>query len=50
MLAVALWESEEALRESEDAMSRLRGEAAEATGSTVADVDRYEVTMFEVSS
>jgi heme-degrading monooxygenase HmoA len=50
MLAVALWESEEALRASEEAMSRLRGEAAEATGTTVADVVRYEVTLFEVSS
>ena len=50
ILGVVLWESEEALRASEEAASRLRGGAADATGSTVADVDRYEVTVFEVSS
>ena len=50
LLGVVLWESEEALRASEEAASRMRGGAAEATGATVADVDRYEVTLFEVSS
>jgi heme-degrading monooxygenase HmoA len=50
VLGVALWESEEALRTSEEAASRMRGGAAEATGATVASVDRYEVTLFEVSS
>jgi hypothetical protein len=49
-LGVVLWESEEALRASEEAASGLRGGAADATGSRVADVDRYEVTVFEVSS
>ncbi|MDQ3428684.1 MAG: hypothetical protein M3479_01905 [Actinomycetota bacterium] len=50
ILGVVLWESEEALRTSEEMASRLRGGAAEATGATVAGVDRYEVTIFEVSS
>ncbi len=50
VLGVVLWESEEALRASDEAASRLRSGAAEATDSTVADVDRYEVTLFEVSS
>lgn len=50
VLGVVLWESEEALRASEEAASRLRGGTADATGATVADVDRYEVTVFEVSS
>ncbi len=50
VLGVVLWESEEALRASDEAASRLRSGAAEATGSSVADVDRYEVTLFEVSS
>ena len=49
VLGLVLWESEEALRASEEAASRMRGGAAEATGATVADVDRYEVTLFEVS-
>ncbi len=43
ILGVVLWESEEMA-------FRLRGGAAEATGATVAGVDRYEVTIFEVSS
>ncbi len=50
VLGVVLWESEEALRASDEAASRLRSGAAEATGSSVADVDRYEVTLLEVSS
>ena len=47
---VALWENEEALRATEEAASRIRGGVAEATGGRVADVEQYEVTVFEVSS
>jgi len=49
-LAVALWESEEALRATEDAVSSVRSGAAEAAGATVAGVERYEVAVFEVPS
>ncbi len=49
-LGVALWESEEALRTTEEAAARLRGGAAEATGATVAGFQEYEVALFEVSS
>lgn len=49
-LGVGLWESEEALRASEEAASRLRGGAAEATGATVTGFQKYEVNVFEVSS
>lgn len=48
LLGVALWESEEALRATEQAVSRVRSGAAEATGGTVASVEQYEVTLFEV--
>ncbi len=48
--AVAFWESEEALRATEEAVSRMRSGAAEATGGTVASVEQYEVAVFEVSS
>ena len=48
LLGVALWESEEALRATEEAVSRVRSGAAEATGGTVASVEQYEVTVFEV--
>ncbi len=50
LLGVALWESEEALQATEEAVSRIRSGAAEATGGTVAGVEQYEVTVFEVSS
>jgi heme-degrading monooxygenase HmoA len=50
LLGVALWESEEALRATEEAAARIRGGAAEATGGTVAGVENYEVPIFKVSS
>ena len=42
-LAVALWESEEALRATDEAAARTSGGAAEAAGGTVASVENYEV-------
>ena len=50
ILGVALWESEAVLRATEEAVSRVRSGAAEATGGTVAGVEQYEVTVFEVAS
>ena len=47
---VALWESEEALRATDEAASRLRGGVADATGGRVADVEQYEVAVFEVQA
>jgi heme-degrading monooxygenase HmoA len=49
-LAVALWESEEALRATEEAVSSMRSGVAEAAGATVAGVESYEVAVFEVPS
>ena len=49
-LAVALWESEEALRATEEAVSSQRSGVAEAAGATVAGVESYEVAVFEVPS
>ena len=49
-LGITLWESEEAMRASEEAANRLREESAEAGGGTVAGVERYEVGLFEVPS
>ena len=43
MLGVALWESEEALRATDEAAARIRGGAAEAAGATLAKVENYEV-------
>src|SRR3712207_4622800 len=50
LLGVALWESEEGLRATEETVSGLRSGAAEATGGSVAGVEQYEVHVFEVSS
>ncbi len=50
LLGVAFWESEEALRATEDAVSDVRSGAAEAAGGTVAGVEQYEVIVFEAPS
>jgi heme-degrading monooxygenase HmoA len=47
---VALWESEEALRATDEAAARIRGGVAKATGATVASVENYEVVVFEAPS
>jgi heme-degrading monooxygenase HmoA len=46
-MVVSLWESEEAMRASEDAASELR-ERQLTEGEQVASVDRYEVAMLEL--
>jgi heme-degrading monooxygenase HmoA len=47
---LALWESEDALRATDEAAARIRGGAAEATGGTIASVENYEVVVFEAPS
>ena len=49
-LGITFWESEEAMRASEEAANRLRGESAEVSGGQIAGVERYEVGLFEVES
>ena len=49
-LGITFWESEEALRASEEAANQLREESAEASGEQVAGVERYEVGLFELES
>jgi heme-degrading monooxygenase HmoA len=49
-LGIPLWESEEALKASEEAADRLREDSAEAMSDTIAGVERYEVGLFEVPS
>jgi heme-degrading monooxygenase HmoA len=48
VLAVTLWESEQAMRASEEAANQLRDESAEAASETIAGVERYEVTFAEI--
>ena len=47
-LGITFWESEEAMRTSEEAANQLREGSAEAGGDTIAGVERYEVGLFEV--
>ena len=49
-VGITFWESEEAMRASEEGASRLREESAEAGEGTVAGVERYEVGLFGVES
>lgn len=48
-MTVTLWETEEAMRASEEKANRLRDEAARALGATVVGVERYEVTISEMT-
>ena len=50
LMGVAFWESEEALRATEQAVSGVRSGAAETAGGTVAGVEEYEVFAFEAPS
>ncbi len=47
---VAFWESEEALRATDQAVVGIREGAAEASGGSVAGVEEFEVSVFEVPS
>jgi heme-degrading monooxygenase HmoA len=47
---VAFWESEEALRATDDAVVSIREGVAEAAGGTVASVEEFEVSVFEAPS
>jgi hypothetical protein len=42
---ITLWESADALHESEQQADRLREQAAKSSGQSIAGVDRYEVAV-----
>jgi heme-degrading monooxygenase HmoA len=50
VLGVAFWESEEALRATDEAVSSVRSGVAEAASGTVASVENYEVLVNEAPS
>ncbi len=50
LMGVAFWESEEALRATEGAVSGVRSETAETAGGAVASVEEYEVFALEAPS
>lgn len=49
-ITITFWESEEAMRASEEAANRLREQAAEALQSRIGSVERFEVLLSEVPS
>jgi heme-degrading monooxygenase HmoA len=46
-MTISLWESEEAMRASEEAAQRLRAESSTAIGAKVLSVERYELVIDE---
>jgi heme-degrading monooxygenase HmoA len=50
LIGVSFWESEKAMQDSEELGDRTRSDTAEDTSDTIADVERYEVGLFEMSS
>ncbi len=48
IFSFTLWENEEALRASEEAGNRLRGQAASDLGFPTPVVERYEVGVLEI--
>ena len=49
-VGITLWVDEAAMRASEEEANRMREESAEAADDTIANVERYEVAIFEVES
>ena len=50
LIGLAFWESEEALRATEQEVSGVRSGAADAVDGTVASVEQYEVVVYEAPS
>jgi len=50
LIGITFWESEQAMRSSEEVGERMRSHTADDTGDTIADIQRYEVGLFEMSS
>ncbi|HSL10594.1 MAG TPA: hypothetical protein VLA82_04695 [Actinomycetota bacterium] len=46
-VSLTFWESEDAMRASEEAANRLRKDVSEESGDSIADVQRYEVLIDE---
>ena len=46
-VAVTFWESEQAMRDSEEAATRMRADAAAAGGEAIVGVERFEVLIDE---
>lgn len=47
-MAVTLWETEEAMRASEEAADRIRADEAQTSGGSIVAVERYEVVAADL--
>lgn len=47
-IAITLWNTEEDMRNSEEAANQIRADEAAATGGQIVDVERYEVAVAEL--
>ena len=47
-MSITLWETEEAMRQSEEAADQLRADEAAATGGKIVSVEHYEVVASEL--
>ncbi|MEX0834061.1 MAG: hypothetical protein WD276_09375 [Actinomycetota bacterium] len=47
-ISITLWETESAMKASEEAANRLRRDSAEASGESITGVERYEVAEIQV--
>jgi hypothetical protein len=48
-LAITLWDSEDAMHASEEPANQVRAKAASASGGETISVERYDVSIFEVT-
>ena len=46
-ISLTFWETEEAMKASEEAANKLRQQSAEETNDQIAGVERYEVFIYE---
>jgi heme-degrading monooxygenase HmoA len=46
-IAITLWESEQAMKASEETANRMRSDSSQETGEEVVSVERYEVLQDE---
>jgi heme-degrading monooxygenase HmoA len=47
-MTITLWDSEEAMRASEEKANQVRGDAAQATSGTIGDIERFEAPVLEL--
>ncbi len=47
-MTITLWDSEEAMRASEEKANQVRRDAAQTTSASIGNIDRFEVATMEL--